>query len=238
MPATPRCSPSVCRFLCSSLVPRPASCFLRHLYAGIGFPNSPILGHLGGSVGEASDFRSARDLVVRGFKPRVGLCAGSSEPGTCVRFCVSLSLCPSPTHTHSFSLKNKHLKIIENRIKFTRIKCAPQGPSPLRAVRPSLLPSVWGHFHHPGRSSAAFVPPCSRLSPRQPRIFCLEQVGLFWTFPTDGSPALLWPLRLASFARWDLFQVHPHWSAYRHFFPFPRRALFPWASDHICPFTS
>ena len=34
-------------------------------------------------------------------------CADSSEPGACFRFCVSLSLCPSPTHALSLSLKNK-----------------------------------------------------------------------------------------------------------------------------------
>ena len=56
------------------------------------------------------------DLAVRGFKPRVGLCADSSEPGACFGFWVSLALCPSPTHilssslSLSLSLKNKHLK--------------------------------------------------------------------------------------------------------------------------------
>ena len=32
------------------------------------------------------------------FESRVGLCADSSEPGACFRFCVSLSLSLSPTH--------------------------------------------------------------------------------------------------------------------------------------------
>ena len=50
------------------------------------------LGHLGGSVGWASNFGSGHDLAVREFEPRVGLCADSSEPGACFRFCVSLSL--------------------------------------------------------------------------------------------------------------------------------------------------
>ena len=36
------------------------------------------------------------DLAVREFEPRVGLWADGSEPGACFRFCVSLSLCPSP----------------------------------------------------------------------------------------------------------------------------------------------
>ena len=30
------------------------------------------------------------DLMVRGFEPRVGLCADSSEPGACFELCVSL----------------------------------------------------------------------------------------------------------------------------------------------------
>ena len=37
---------------------------------------------------------SGHDLAVCGFKPRIGLCADSSEPGACFGFCVSLSLCP------------------------------------------------------------------------------------------------------------------------------------------------
>ena len=37
-------------------------------------------GRLGGSVSEASDFSSGHDLMVCEFKPRVGLCADSSEP--------------------------------------------------------------------------------------------------------------------------------------------------------------
>ena len=54
-------------------------------------------GTWGGSVGWVSDFSSGHDLTVRGFEPRVGLCADSSEPGTCLGFCVSLALWPSPT---------------------------------------------------------------------------------------------------------------------------------------------
>ena len=34
-------------------------------------------GHLGGSVGWASDFGSGHDLAVCEFEPRVGLCADS-----------------------------------------------------------------------------------------------------------------------------------------------------------------
>ena len=62
-------------------------------------------GHLGGSVGWTPNFGSGHDLTVCGFKPRVRLCADSSDPGACFGFCVSLSLCPSPSCT--LSLKNK-----------------------------------------------------------------------------------------------------------------------------------
>ena len=61
-------------------------------------------GHLGGSVGRASNFSSGHELVVREFEPHIWLCADRSEPGTCFRFCVSLSLCSSPTHTLSLCL--------------------------------------------------------------------------------------------------------------------------------------
>ena len=62
--------------------------------------------------------RSDFDSQSVGLSPRVivGLCADSSEPGACFGFCVSLSLCPSSTCTHSLSLSlskiNKHLKKI------------------------------------------------------------------------------------------------------------------------------
>ena len=62
------------------------------------------LGCLGGSVGSASNFSSGHDLTVCEFEPRVGLYADSSEPGACLGFCVSLSLCPSPAHALSLSL--------------------------------------------------------------------------------------------------------------------------------------
>ena len=65
-------------------------------------------GRLGGSVGGASDFGSGHHLAVREFQPHDGPCADSSEPGACLGFCVSLSLCPSPTHTLSLSKINKH----------------------------------------------------------------------------------------------------------------------------------
>ena len=46
---------------------------------------------------------SGHDLTVREFEPRIRLCADSLEPGACFRFCVSLSLCSSPTHALSLS---------------------------------------------------------------------------------------------------------------------------------------
>ena len=75
-------------------------------------PHSPrifyldiLLGRLDGSVGWASNFGSGHDLMVREFDPRIGLCADGSEPGACLRFCVSLSLCPSPAHALSLCQK-------------------------------------------------------------------------------------------------------------------------------------
>ena len=44
---------------------------------------------------------------VHEFEPRVRLCADSSKPGACFRFCASLSFCPSPAHALSLSLQNK-----------------------------------------------------------------------------------------------------------------------------------
>ena len=40
--------------------------------------------------------RSGHDLAIHVFEPRIRPCADSSEPGACFRFCVSLSLWPSP----------------------------------------------------------------------------------------------------------------------------------------------
>ena len=65
------------------------------------------LERLGGSVGQASNFGSGQDLVVLEFEPRIRLCADGSEPGACFGFCVSVALCPSPTHTLSLSRLQK-----------------------------------------------------------------------------------------------------------------------------------
>ena len=67
-------------------------------------------GRLGGSVSWAADFGSGHDLAVREFEPRVGLCADSSEPGACFRFCVSLSLWTSPIHALSLSASKINVK--------------------------------------------------------------------------------------------------------------------------------
>ena len=48
-----------------------------------------------------SNFASGHYLTVGGFKPRIGLSADTSEPGACFRFCISLSLSPSPALTRS-----------------------------------------------------------------------------------------------------------------------------------------
>ena len=65
------------------------------------------LGCLGGSVGWASNFSSGHDLAVCEFEPCVGLCADSSEPGACYRFCVSLSLSDPPPFMLCLSLSQK-----------------------------------------------------------------------------------------------------------------------------------
>uniref|UniRef100_A0A8C9K3T4 Cadherin EGF LAG seven-pass G-type receptor 1 n=1 Tax=Panthera tigris altaica TaxID=74533 RepID=A0A8C9K3T4_PANTA len=55
------------------------------------------------------------DLLVSEFEPRVGLCADGSEPGACVGFCVSLSLCPSPlTFCRCLSQKEIHIEKKKN----------------------------------------------------------------------------------------------------------------------------
>ena len=70
-----------------------------------------MLGHLGGSVGLASDFGSGHDLTVCEFEPRVGLCADtwSLEPASDP---VSPSLSAPPLLALSLSLSlskiNKH----------------------------------------------------------------------------------------------------------------------------------
>ena len=91
-------------------IPIPLSLPLTHIFS-LFFKNKYLfkkkkVERLGGSVCWASDFSSGHDLTVCEFESRVGLCADSSEPGARFRFCVSLPLCPSPTHALSLSKIN------------------------------------------------------------------------------------------------------------------------------------
>ena len=52
-------------------------------------------------------------LQFRGFKPCIGLCAGSMEPAW-DSLSLSLSLCPTPTHAVSVCLKINKLKCVRN----------------------------------------------------------------------------------------------------------------------------
>ena len=63
--------------------------------------NKTTPGRLSGSVGWLSDFGSGHDPTAPELQPCVGVRADSSEPGACFQFCVSVSLCPSPTHALS-----------------------------------------------------------------------------------------------------------------------------------------
>ena len=68
------------------------------------------------SVKRPTSARS-RSRVVREFEPRVGLWTDGSEPGACFRFCVSLSLCPSPVHALSLSVPKIKIKTLEKKLK-------------------------------------------------------------------------------------------------------------------------
>ena len=77
-----------------------------------------------------SDLGSGHDLTACEFEPRVGLCADSSEPGTCFRFCVSLSLCPSPAHALSLSvskINNRGMRKAMSRAKNGKVEMAKSG---------------------------------------------------------------------------------------------------------------
>ena len=65
-----------------------------------GLEKAGLGGLLDGSVGQVTDFGSGHDLTGHEFEP----CADSSEPGAFLGFCVSFSLCPSPTRALSLSL--------------------------------------------------------------------------------------------------------------------------------------
>ena len=76
------------------LLPRPQAPMPECLWGARPFTDR-LQGRLGGSV-ERPDCGSGRDLAVRGFEPRLGLCADSSEPGARFGSRVSLPLCPFP----------------------------------------------------------------------------------------------------------------------------------------------
>ena len=112
-------------------------------------------------------------LAVRGFEPRVGLCADSSEPGACFRFWVSLSLCPSPTHALSLSVpkinkrflkKKKDATVSRTAAPWPRVLPAPAAVATLRPGRPDGC-AVWSP-----RSAPRW--PCGSLqgdAPSRPR---------------------------------------------------------------------
>ena len=66
-----------------------------------------LVGHLGGSVRQASNLDSSHDFTVPEFKPCVGLCADNSEPIACFGFCGSLSAPTLLVFSLSLSVNNK-----------------------------------------------------------------------------------------------------------------------------------
>ena len=78
------------------------------------------------------------DLAVREFEPRIRLWADGSEPGACFRFCVSLSLCPSPVHALSLSVP-KINKNVEKKKKesYTQPTEPPRYPKSLLCLEAS-----------------------------------------------------------------------------------------------------
>ena len=84
-------------------------------FSSVSYPFLPLTDFLVESVVLILNFKSylcrgagvaqlVKPLTSARVKPHVGLCADSSEAGACFRFCVSLSLCPSPDHALSLSL--------------------------------------------------------------------------------------------------------------------------------------
>ena len=88
-------------------------------------------------------FRSF-DLRVCEFEPRVGLCADNSEPGACFRFCVSLSLCPSPARILSLSLSQNKQTLNKQTNKQTKNPPTNASLSPAWRI---------GRFCYPGSPS-------------------------------------------------------------------------------------
>ena len=93
-PASPKgASPAV--LTCSYVSKKPTNSAFRN----------PPVGAPGWRSRLSVRLQPGHDLAVREFEPRVRLWADGSEPGACFRFCVSLSLCPSPVHALSLSQK-------------------------------------------------------------------------------------------------------------------------------------
>ena len=112
--------------------PGPATCGALYGFKMQGPPGAP--GWL-----QLSIWGSGRDLTVREFKPHVGLCADSSEPGVCRGFCVCLSLCPSLARTLCVSLSQKYML----RNKFKKMQVPVQTWSRMsrqHSIQPSMGP--------------------------------------------------------------------------------------------------
>ena len=85
---------------------------------------------------------SGHDLAVSEFESRVGVCADSSEPGACFRFCVSLCLCPSPAGTLSLCLSLKNKQNIEKNKKYDLLSTCYLPGTVLKVVHSFLTGSL------------------------------------------------------------------------------------------------
>ena len=94
------------------------------------------------------------DLAVCEFEPRVRLWADGSEPGACFRFCVCLSLCPSPVHALSLSVPkiNKRWK---KKIEL------PYDPA---IARLGIYPKDLGVLIHSGTCTPMFIAVLSQIA--------------------------------------------------------------------------
>ena len=119
-------------------------------------------GRLGGSVGWAADYGSGHDLAVRGFEPRVGLCADSSEPGACLGFWVSLSLslpCSRSASTCNALPLSSTWRIPAHALKSNAIASG-SGLAPAPSWHTVLRTSRYRTSHLPGRLYVAIIHFC------------------------------------------------------------------------------
>ena len=65
----------------------------------------------------SANFGSGHDPTIRGFRPRVGLCADSPEPGACFGFWASSLCCPSLAHALSLSVSQINVKEKKKKLK-------------------------------------------------------------------------------------------------------------------------